>query len=153
MRACSGRSGTGRRGCCGTRLSQRRALLQQRDSLLSTLSIPVRHVEPDRALEVPVKRTRAELTLAASSSPGQSGWSLADAVYGQIIRTITGFAHAVERRPASALQLVPDQETLRDWLLFLLIASYEGPDGSEFSSGARPSADAERRASSYGIKA
>jgi hypothetical protein len=60
-----------------TRLNQRRALLQQRDSLLSTLTIPVRHVEPDRALEVPVKRTQAELTPAASSRRGiPSGASL-----------------------------------------------------------------------------
>lgn len=123
------------RSMVATRLNQRRALLRQRDSLLASLSIPVRHIEADRALEIPVKRTRAVLTPATSSSARQPEWVLADAVYEQMITTITGFAHALERRPASALQLIPGEETLRDWLLFLLNANYEGPDGGELFVG------------------
>jgi hypothetical protein len=122
------------RSIVSARLNQRRAFLLQRDGLLASLSIPVRHVEPDRALEVPVKRTRAELTPTASPAR-HSEWTLADAVYEQMITTITGFAHALERRPSSALQLLPDEETLRDWLLFLLNANYEGPDGGELFVG------------------
>jgi hypothetical protein len=123
------------RSMVSARLSQRRTLLQQRNGLLASLTIPVRHVQPDRALEVPVKRTRAALTPAASPQARDPEWTLADAVYEQMIRTVTSFGHALERRPASALQLIPDEETLRDWLLFLLNANYEGADGGELFVG------------------
>lgn len=113
------------------RLAERLAVLRQRDSLVAGLTIPARHVEPDRAIELPVRRTTA--VLAAAPPPhgcASPEWSLAETVYEQVIKTITGFTRALERRPASASQLLPDEETLRDWLLFLLNANYEAPDGS-----------------------
>ena len=60
---------------------------------------------------------------------------LAGAVYEQIIRTILGFTHALERRPASARPLMGDEETMRDWLMFLLSANYEAPDGRDLFIG------------------
>ena len=37
--------------------------------------------------------------------------------------------------PASARLLLPDEETLRDWLMFLLSTNYEAPNGSELFVG------------------
>jgi hypothetical protein len=118
------------------RLAERLAVLRQRDTLVAGLTIPARHVEPDRAIELPVRRATA--ALAAAPPPGacvSPEWSLAEAVYEQVIKTITGFTRALERRPASASQLLPDEETLRDWILFLLNANYEAPDGSAVFMG------------------
>jgi len=118
------------------RLAERLAVLRQRDSLVAGLTIPARHVEPDRAMELPVRRTTAVLAGAVpSAGSALPEWSLAEAVYEQVIKTITGFTRALERRPASASQLLPDEETLRDWLLFLLNANYEAPDGSAIFVG------------------
>jgi hypothetical protein len=112
-------------------LQQRRALLTRRDQLAAAMTIPVWQVESGRVLPIPVQRTTALVT----RTPGRAGqspeWELADPVYEQVIRTITSFGHALERRPTSAMQLIPNEETLRDWLLFLLNANYEGPGGGE----------------------
>ena len=118
------------------RVAERLAVLRQRDSLVAGLTIPAKHVEPDRAIELPVRRTTAALAAAPPLTGGASAeWSLAEAVYEQVIKTITGFTRALERRPASASQLLPDEETLRDWLLFLLNANYEAPDGNAIFVG------------------
>lgn len=119
-----------------SQIAQRQETLRQRDAMISEFTIPVRQVAPDRALEIPVKRTTIALrgSVPASAS-SEREWSLADAVYQQIIRTITGFSHALERRPASAVKLLPDEETLRDWLMFMLGANYEGADGGELFVG------------------
>ena len=74
-----------------------------------------------------------------SSSPETAGgpqeWSLTGAVYERMVTTISRFGHALERRPASARLLLPDEETLRDWLMFLLSTNYEAPDGRELFVG------------------
>jgi hypothetical protein len=119
-----------------SQIAQRQETLRQRDTMISEFTIPVRQVAPDLALEIPVKRTTVALrgSIPASTS-GEREWSLADAVYEQIIRTITGFSHALERRPASATKLLPDEETLRDWLMFMLGTNYETADGGELFVG------------------
>jgi len=66
---------------------------------------------------------------------GPQEWSLTDAIYERMIATITRFGHALERRPASARLLLPDEETLRDWLMFLLSTNYQAPGGSELFVG------------------
>jgi hypothetical protein len=91
------------RAVVADRVVQRRAVVEKRDRLLAGLDIPIRHVESERALEIPVQRTIAALELAAVPPRGESQqWRLADGVYEQVIRTITSFAHALERRPPSA---------------------------------------------------
>jgi hypothetical protein len=58
-----------------------------------------------------------------------------------MIKTITGFTHALERRPSSARRLLPeteslaDEETLRDWIMFILGSNFEAPDGGEVFIG------------------
>lgn len=124
------------RGLVGDLLARRFGLLRQRDAMAAAFTIPVRPVAPDRALEIPVRRTTVALSSSPSAATGEPGeWSLTHAVYEQMITTITSFGRALERRPASTRLLLPDEETLRDWLLFLLSTNYETPDGSELFVG------------------
>lgn len=116
-------------------LARRIGVLRQRDAMAAAFTIPVRPVDPDRALEIPVRRTAVVLKSSPSAPGGPREWSLADAVYERMITTITRFGHAMERRPDSARLLLPDEETLRDWLMFLLSTNYEAPDGSELFVG------------------
>jgi hypothetical protein len=117
-------------------VDQRISVLRQRDDMVAALTIPLRQVDAGRALEVPVQRKVVTLktspTPAADSSPE---FALTGTVYEQIIRTILGFTHALERRPASARPLIGDEETMRDWLMFLLSANYEAPDGKDLFIG------------------
>jgi hypothetical protein len=104
--------------------------------MAASFTIPLRRVEPGRALEIPVRRTAVVLKTSPASVPGSPPeWKLTEAVYEQMIKTTTGFGHALERRPASARLLLPDEETLRDWLMFMLSANYEAPDGKEIFVG------------------
>jgi hypothetical protein len=124
------------RGMVRSRIAERRDILQQRDAMATAFTIPIRQAEPDRALQIPVRRTT--IVLRGSSPAGTGGqpeWSITDAVYEQTIWTITSFSHALERRPASATKLLPDEETLRDWLMFVLGTNYEAPDGGEIFVG------------------
>jgi hypothetical protein len=104
--------------------------------MAAAFTIPVRPVDPDRALEIPVRRIGVVLNSSPSATTGGSQeWSLTDAVYERMITTITSFGHALERRPARARLLLPDEQILRDWLMFLLSANYVAPDGSELFAG------------------
>jgi len=117
-------------------LIRRLGMLRQRDTMATAFTIPVRPVNPDRALEIPVRRIGVVLSSSPSATPGgPQEWSLTDAVYERMITTIASFGHALERRPASARLLLPDEQTLRDWLMFLLSTNYETPDGSELFAG------------------
>lgn len=117
-------------------VDQRISVLRHRDDLAAALTIPLRQVDPGRALEVPMKRKVVTLkTSPAPAADGSPDFALTGAVYEQIIRTILGFTHALERRPASARSLIADEETMRDWLMFLLSANYEAPDGKELFIG------------------
>lgn len=124
-----------------TLINQRLSVLRQRDGIVAMLTIPLRRVEAERAVEIPIKRTTVELRSTSPAASGQREWVLAEPVYQQMIKTITGFTHALERRPSSALQLLPatetsaDEETLRDWLMFILGSNYEAPDGGELFIG------------------
>jgi hypothetical protein len=118
-----------------SRLQQRQALLTRRGQLAAAMTIPVWQVECSRALPIPVQRTTAAVTRKPPRAGRSPEWELADPVYEQVIRTVTSFGHALERRPTSALQLIPNEGMLRDWLLFLLNANYEGPGGGEIFVG------------------
>ena len=111
-------------------------VIKKCDDMAAAFSIPVREVEPERALDVPVKRTA--VVLKAHPDPGVSGergWRLDQAIYERMIQTITKFGHALERRPRSAQPLIHDEETIRDWLMFNLSTNYEAPDGGELFIG------------------
>jgi hypothetical protein len=117
-------------------LASRTQVLRQRDEMVRGFTIPIREIEPQRGLEIPVKPTTVILEATSAPSPdGSRHWRLADPVYERMIKTITKFGHALERCPASARLLLPDEETLRDWLMFQLSLNYETPDGGELFIG------------------
>jgi hypothetical protein len=124
-----------------TLISKRLSVLRQRDNIVAAVTIPLRRVEADRAVEIPIKLSTVVLNTTTPAAAGQREWTLADSVYEQMIKTITAFTHALERRPTSALRLLPetetrtDEETLRDWLMFILGSNYEAPDGGELFVG------------------
>jgi hypothetical protein len=119
-----------------SQLAERQRVQRQRDAMIGEFTIPVRQVAADWALEVPVRRTTVVLRGSApTGTNGEPEWSLADSVYEQIIRTITGLTRAMELRPASANRLLPDEETLRDFLMFMLGGNYEAPDGADLFVG------------------
>lgn len=123
------------RSLVASELAERLQVRRQRDELVAGLTIPARHVEPDRAVEIPVRRTAVILDPIPVTGASSPEWRLADTVYEQMIKTIISFTHALERRPASAALLLPDEETLRDWLMFMLSTNYEAPDGSDLFVG------------------
>ena len=109
-------------------LTARRARLQQAEDVVEALAIPVKQTG---TLEIPVRRKTITLASAAAPPSGQQEWRLADITYEQILGTISRFAHALERRPASASGLIPNEETLRDWFMFFLNSNYEDDAGGE----------------------
>jgi hypothetical protein len=121
-------------------LGQRIAVLRHRDDMVAALTIPLRQVDADKALKVPIRRKVVALKAAPVAS-GSPEWILDTTVYEQMIKTIIGFTHALERRPSSARRLLPDtetladEETLRDWIMFILGSNYEAPDGGELFTG------------------
>lgn len=74
--------------------------------------------------------------MVASSGSAKRGWTLSGSIYQQVIATITSFTRPMERRPDRANKLIPDEETLRDWLLFVLNTNFNGEStGVVFLSG------------------
>lgn len=117
-------------------INQRISLLNIGDQVLATLNIPIFHVDADQALELPIRPRPVAPTPLSSGSKGQLEWTLSETIYEATIRTITGFTRALERRPPSARTLIPDEETLRDWVLFMLDANYrDESDGEVFVGG------------------
>ena len=124
------------RGVVTRQLQGRLDVIKHRDDMARAFSIPVRQVEPERALDVPIKPTA--VVLKAAPDAGDSGpreWRLDKSIYDRMIQTITKFGHALERRPRSAGPLIQDEETIRDWLMFNLSTNYEAADGSELFVG------------------
>lgn len=121
-------------------LDQRVAVLRHRDDIVSALTVPLKQVGASQALKIPIRRKAVALK-AAPSRNGPPEWSLDVIVYEQMIKTITGFTHALERRPSSARRLLlgketpADEETLRDWIMFMLGSNYEAPGGGEMFIG------------------
>jgi hypothetical protein len=88
--------------------------------------------DPGQTFQVPLRR----IAVSPSASPAPPGgnateWTIADDVYEGMIRTVLRFTHALERRPSSAELLIANEETMRDWLMFLPSATYETPDGRD----------------------
>jgi hypothetical protein len=117
-------------------IAQRVSVRKQRDNMQSALTIPLLQLEPGRALQVPLRRRRIAPAASPATPAGEPPeWSITDTVYQEMIRTIRGFTRALERRPSSAAPLLADEETMRDWLMFMLSASYETPDGRDLFIG------------------
>jgi hypothetical protein len=118
------------------RLARRQLRFGESRSLLAALEIPIKKVAPSESLEVPIARRRVTPELIEPTGVDHAEWRLSRTIYEQIVTTVTRFSHALERRPSSARTLLPDEETLRDWLIFMLNSNYENDsDGDVFIAG------------------
>ncbi|MET8158387.1 hypothetical protein ABZT47_18590 [Sphaerisporangium sp. NPDC005289] len=102
---------------------ERKELLDHAESLSSELNIPLAPAPPDQQVHVPLTRKRLRIEPAAPD-PGRDDPRLAEDMYEDVVRTISGMSRAAERLPATALHL--GEEGFRDLLLFTLNANYEG---------------------------
>ncbi|GAA1378454.1 hypothetical protein [Catellatospora chokoriensis] len=116
---------------------------QMRDAVLSALTLRFRSVkalhEAAASIGIPIgPRTAPEriplqprkltiLSVEAAAARGQQQWRLDEAIAEDITTTIMAFSSALERLPLSAAKLLrEDEETIRDILLFILNANYQG---------------------------
>lgn len=92
----------------------------------SALGIPVTSQAQGARIQLQPRRiTLSQLGQAVSK--GTEGWHLEEQIAEDIITTITSFNTALERLVATASKLAEeDEETIRDLLLFILNANYQG---------------------------
>lgn len=110
------------------RLRLRAAGIRQSRALMQALEIPTAPVPPERVVEIPAKPRTVTL---AKPNEGVGGWTLAERTYEIVLNTIIRFGNAMGYRSQSAKQLVPDEETLRDWIVFMLNSNLEREDAKD----------------------
>ncbi|OKI85813.1 hypothetical protein A6A27_40135 [Micromonospora sp. CB01531] len=106
----------------GARARRVRAVLAATDAL----GIPVAPRPGEQRIPLQPRRvTVAQLDAAVAA--GREEWHLAEQIAEDITATIMSFTGALERLVRSASKLVgEDEETIRDFLLFILNANYQG---------------------------
>lgn len=94
---------------------------------VTALSIPLEK-SPSSARLIPAQPAPLSLTaVTAAAATGRDEWVLADDLAEGVIETIAGFGRSLERSPSAAGRLVGGhEETLRDVLLCILNATYQG---------------------------
>ncbi|MEU1736082.1 hypothetical protein [Streptosporangium sp. NPDC020145] len=102
---------------------RRKEALDHAAELSAVLDIPLAPAPESQQVHVPVRRKRVRIE-PAPPSPGNDDPRLAEDMYQDVIRTISGMSRAAERLPQTARRL--GEEGFRDLLLFVLNANYEG---------------------------
>lgn len=102
---------------------RRKELLDHAAELSDAIEIPLAPTSETTQVHVPIKRKRVRIE-QAPASPGKDDPRLADDIYEDVIRTISGMSRAVERLPRTAIHL--GEDGFRDLLLFMLNANYAG---------------------------
>jgi hypothetical protein len=94
---------------------------------LAALSIPLEK-SPVAVHPIPARPAPLSLTaVTAAAARGQHEWVLADELAEGVTEAIASFGRSLERSPSAAGRLVGgDEETLRDVLLCILNATYNG---------------------------
>jgi len=115
-----------------TLVSERKKLLDDTAKLEAELDIPIRPVGPDRRVEVPVHRKLLRLE-DATSTGARGDPHISRGIYDDVVRTIVGLGHAMERLPITARKF--DENGVRDVALFVLNANYEGAAAGEVFTG------------------
>jgi hypothetical protein len=84
-------------------IAQRASIRRQRDNVESALTIPLLQLEPGQALQIPLQRKRITPQTTPATAAGEPPeWRITELVYEEMIRTIRGFTHALERRLLTA---------------------------------------------------
>ncbi|MFF0572918.1 hypothetical protein [Streptosporangium saharense] len=104
-------------------VGQRKDILDHAAELSAVLDIPLAQSPKSQQINVPVRRKKIRIE-PAPPSPGNDDPRLAEDMYQDVVRTISGMSRAAERLPKTARRL--GEEGFRDLLLFVLNANYEG---------------------------
>jgi hypothetical protein len=112
---------------------QRKQLLDDTTRLNDALDIPIDEVDIEDQLNIPVtgKLMRLEEYRALRS---EAQYRLSGEIYNSVLYLITSFGRAMERLPITAQKF--DEEGIRDIVLFVLNANYEGAASGEVFQGA-----------------
>jgi hypothetical protein len=110
-------------------LERRYAALTRSGAVESAMTVPIRPVGA-KEIPVPVKRTRVNPGAATSPRPFAQEAVLESEIYEQVIDTLALVCRGFERLPETFARL-HDEERVRDVLLVVLNANYEGQAGAE----------------------
>jgi hypothetical protein len=111
----------------------RKRLLDETTRLDSVLDIPIVVVDAESQVEIPMKRKLLRLEeYGALHSEVQ--YHLSEEIFGSVLSLISSFGRAVERLPVTARKF--DEQGIRDIVLFILNANYEGAAAGEVFHGA-----------------
>jgi hypothetical protein len=116
-----------------TAVNERKKRLDHAASLSTDLDIPLAAAPLSRQVQVPVRRKAVRIEHAVVGSSASDEPRLADAIYEDVLRTISGLARAIERLPRTASRF--NEQELRDLLLFILNSNYEGAARGEVFNG------------------
>lgn len=111
---------------------ERKRHLDQADDLSAALTIPLVRAAPSKQVTVPLVRKQVVSRSQESSSPSAEP-VLEETVYEDVLRTVGGLARAMERLPHTARRF--SEPELRDLILFVLNANYEGAARGEVFNG------------------
>jgi hypothetical protein len=107
-----------------TAVNARKARLDRATEATANLSIPLTPTPTAKQVRIPVERTQVRVVdLPVGDRPSREP-VLEDAVYEDVLRTLSHLARTAERLPQTAAKL--KEEELRDLLLFVLNANYGG---------------------------
>ncbi|MFD0692334.1 hypothetical protein [Actinomadura fibrosa] len=104
-------------------VQRRKGALDHAATLSAALDIPLAPAPEEAQIHVPVRRKAVRIEQGPAFS-GDDEPRLADEMYQDVLRTISGMSRAVERLPRTAGHL--GEDGFRDLLLFVLNANYEG---------------------------
>ncbi len=110
------------------RARRRRLDIVRAATTAADIRLSPRGAGTDAAISLPLRPRELSLEqVERAAATGAAEHSLAEDIAHSLIRTIASFGTALERLPATADKLAgEDEETLRDVLLFLLNANWEG---------------------------
>jgi len=111
---------------------ERKKRLDANAALQSALDIPLTSAPTERRVDLPVQRRQVRLSDRPSVGHRNMQPRLTEAVYEDVLRTIGALARSMERVPTTARFKEPE---LRDLILFVLNANYEGLARGEVFNG------------------
>jgi hypothetical protein len=105
-------------------VNARKARLDSAAEAAANLTIPLTPTPTAKQVRLPVQRTRVRVVDLPGGDSQSREPVLEDAVYEDVLRTLGHLARTAERLPRTAAKL--KEEELRDLLLFVLNANYDG---------------------------
>lgn len=126
------RAETTLRAIVTTLIRNRKDRLDRAAALSADLDIPLTSAPESKRIEIPIVRKQVRILSSPEKRPEEE-LRLADTMYEDVLRTVSGLARAFERLPRTATQFKENE--LRDLVLFVLNSNYEGLARGETFNG------------------